>query len=94
MSYEAASAVVDIANNLLSEQFHCLTVSLFSFVQYDVNGIMQLVYHLQSAALGLAIAGALALGYSNIFVTAPTPENLRTLFEFIFKVRLLLHQKR
>jgi N-acetyltransferase 10 len=36
----------------------------------------------KSAALGLSIAGALALGYSNIFVTAPSPENLRTLFEF------------
>lgn len=23
--------------------------------------------------------------YSNIFVTAPSPENLKTLFEFIFK---------
>ena len=43
----------------------------------------------KSAALGLAIAGALALGYSNIFVTAPSPENLRTLFEFIFKVVVL-----
>ena len=41
----------------------------------------------KSAALGLAIAGALALGYSNIFVSAPSPENLRTLFEFIFKAR-------
>ena len=41
----------------------------------------------QSAALGLAIAGALALGYANIFVTAPSPENLRTLFEFVFKAR-------
>lgn len=39
----------------------------------------------QSAALGLAIAGALALGYANIFVTAPSPENLRTLFEFACK---------
>lgn len=39
----------------------------------------------KSAALGLAIAGALALGYSNIFVTSPSPENLRTLFEFVFK---------
>jgi N-acetyltransferase 10 len=39
----------------------------------------------QSAALGLAIAGALGLGYSNIFVTAPSPENLRTLFEFVFR---------
>jgi N-acetyltransferase 10 len=39
----------------------------------------------KSASMGLAIAGAVALGYSNIFVTAPTPENLRTLFEFVFK---------
>jgi tRNA(Met) C34 N-acetyltransferase TmcA len=29
--------------------------------------------------------GAIALGYANIFVTAPSPENLRTLFEFVFK---------
>ena len=40
----------------------------------------------KSAALGLSIAGALALDYSNIFVTAPSPENLTTLFEFILKV--------
>jgi N-acetyltransferase 10 len=39
----------------------------------------------KSAALGLAIAAALAHGYSNIFVTSPSPENLKTLFEFIFK---------
>ena len=41
----------------------------------------------QSAALGLAMAGAIALGYANIFVTAPSPENLKTLFEFVTKVR-------
>ncbi|XP_058006358.1 RNA cytidine acetyltransferase 1 isoform X2 [Hevea brasiliensis] len=39
----------------------------------------------KSAALGLAVAGAIAAGYSNIFVTAPSPENLKTLFEFICK---------
>ncbi|KAJ7194724.1 GNAT acetyltransferase 2-domain-containing protein [Mycena pura] len=39
----------------------------------------------KSAALGLAIAAALAHGYSNIFVTSPSPENLKTVFEFIFK---------
>jgi N-acetyltransferase 10 len=39
----------------------------------------------KSAALGLAIASAVAYGYSNIFVTSPSPENLKTLFEFIFK---------
>ncbi|KAG9458762.1 hypothetical protein H6P81_003270 [Aristolochia fimbriata] len=37
----------------------------------------------KSAALGLAIAGAIAAGYSNIFVTAPSPENLKTLFNFV-----------
>ncbi|KAK9163956.1 hypothetical protein Syun_004858 [Stephania yunnanensis] len=37
----------------------------------------------KSAALGLSIAGAIAAGYSNIFVTAPSPENLKTLFEFV-----------
>lgn len=39
----------------------------------------------KSAALGIAIAGAVAYGYSNIFVTAPSIENLQTLFEMIFK---------
>jgi len=39
----------------------------------------------KSAALGLAIASAVAYGYSNIFVTAPSPENLTTVFEFILK---------
>ena len=39
----------------------------------------------KSAALGLAIAGSLVFGYSNILVTAPTPENLKTLFEFLVK---------
>ncbi|KAL6568995.1 hypothetical protein OROGR_000720 [Orobanche gracilis] len=37
----------------------------------------------KSATLGLAISGAVAAGYSNIFVTAPSPENLKTLFEFV-----------
>ncbi|KAL2093932.1 hypothetical protein ACEWY4_011244 [Coilia grayii] len=39
----------------------------------------------KSAALGLAVAGAVAFGYSNLFVTSPSPDNLQTLFEFIFK---------
>lgn len=37
----------------------------------------------KSAAMGLAIAAAVAHGYSNIFVTSPSPENLKTLFQFI-----------
>lgn len=39
----------------------------------------------KSAALGLSIAAAVGFGYSNIFVTSPSPENLKTLFEFLFK---------
>ena len=39
----------------------------------------------KSAALGIAIAAAVSHGYSNIFVTSPSPENLKTLFEFIFR---------
>ncbi|CAG8521951.1 6254_t:CDS:10 [Diversispora eburnea] len=39
----------------------------------------------KSAALGIAISAAVSYGYSNIFVTSPSPENLKTLFEFIFK---------
>ncbi|KAJ2641363.1 N-acetyltransferase 10, partial [Coemansia sp. RSA 1694] len=38
----------------------------------------------KSAALGLALAAAIAYGYSNIFVTSPSPENLKTLFQFVF----------
>ena len=32
----------------------------------------------KSSAMGLAIASAVVFGYSNIFVTAPSPENLKT----------------
>lgn len=39
----------------------------------------------KSAALGIAAAGGIAQGYSNIFCTAPTPENLQTFFEFAIR---------
>lgn len=39
----------------------------------------------KSAALGISIASAIVYGFSNIFVTAPSPENLGTVFEFVFK---------
>jgi len=37
----------------------------------------------KSATLGLAVAGAIALNYSNIFVTSTSVNNLETLFSFI-----------
>ncbi|MCP9261111.1 N-acetyltransferase 10 [Dirofilaria immitis] len=39
----------------------------------------------KSAALGLAIAGAIGFDYANIFVTSPAADNLKTLFEFVIK---------
>jgi N-acetyltransferase 10 len=39
----------------------------------------------KSAAMGIAVAGAVDMGYANIFVTSPSPENLKTFFEFILK---------
>jgi N-acetyltransferase 10 len=39
----------------------------------------------KSAALGISLAGAVVYGFSNIFVTAPTPENLGSVFEFLFR---------
>uniref|UniRef100_A0A915PL95 RNA cytidine acetyltransferase n=1 Tax=Setaria digitata TaxID=48799 RepID=A0A915PL95_9BILA len=39
----------------------------------------------KSAVLGLAVAGAIGFDYTNIFVTSPAPDNLKTLFEFVVK---------
>lgn len=39
----------------------------------------------KSAALGISLASAIVYGFSNIFVTAPSPENLSTVFEFLFR---------
>ena len=39
----------------------------------------------KSAAMGIAVAGAVEMGYANIFVTSPSPENLKTFFDFILK---------
>eukprot|EP00522_Entomoneis_paludosa_P018351 CAMPEP_0172451884 /NCGR_PEP_ID=MMETSP1065-20121228/9723_1 /TAXON_ID=265537 /ORGANISM="Amphiprora paludosa, Strain CCMP125" /LENGTH=1112 /DNA_ID=CAMNT_0013203855 /DNA_START=47 /DNA_END=3385 /DNA_ORIENTATION=+ len=37
----------------------------------------------KSAAMGLCLAGAISLGYSTICVTAPEPENLVAVFDFL-----------
>lgn len=39
----------------------------------------------KSATMGLAISAAIASGISNIFITSPSPDNLKTLFEFVLK---------
>ncbi|CAD5206671.1 unnamed protein product [Bursaphelenchus okinawaensis] len=39
----------------------------------------------KSAALGLAIAGAVAFDMTTIYVTSPAPDNVKTLFEFVIE---------
>ncbi|XP_045453384.1 RNA cytidine acetyltransferase [Melitaea cinxia] len=72
-TYDQATALVALINTLADKQSrppHCLTAA-------RGRG--------KSACLGLAIAGAVSLGYVNIYVTSPHPENLITLFEFVLK---------
>ena len=47
----------------------------------------------KSAALGMAIGSAVALGYSNIVVTAPCNENVGTVFEFITRTLEVLEYR-
>lgn len=72
-TYDQATALVALINTLADKQArppHCLTAA-------RGRG--------KSACLGLAVAAAVALGYVNIYVTSPLPENLITLFEFLLK---------
>jgi len=39
----------------------------------------------KSAAIGLCLAGALSFGYSTIIVTAPEPENVVAVFDFVIR---------
>ena len=47
----------------------------------------------KSASIGLCLAGAIAYGYGLIYITAPSPENLQTAFEFIIKGLVALKYK-
>ncbi|CAF4951856.1 unnamed protein product [Pieris macdunnoughi] len=72
-TYDQATALVALIDTLADKQSrppHCLTAS-------RGRG--------KSACLGLAVAAAVSLGYVNIYVTSPHPENLITLFEFVLK---------
>ncbi|KAL0829742.1 hypothetical protein ABMA28_003234 [Loxostege sticticalis] len=72
-TYDQATALVALINTLADKQSrppHCLTAA-------RGRG--------KSACLGLAVSAAVALGYVNIYVTSPHPENLITLFEFVLK---------
>ncbi|XP_049878626.1 RNA cytidine acetyltransferase [Pectinophora gossypiella] len=72
-TYDQATALVALINTLADKQSrppHCLTAA-------RGRG--------KSACLGLAVAASIALGYVNVYVTSPHPENLITLFEFVLK---------
>ncbi|XP_026330911.1 RNA cytidine acetyltransferase [Hyposmocoma kahamanoa] len=72
-TFDQATALVALINTLADKQSrppHCLTAA-------RGRG--------KSACLGLAVSAAVALGYVNIYVTSPHPENLITLFEFVLK---------
>ncbi|KOB78768.1 Uncharacterized protein OBRU01_00981 [Operophtera brumata] len=72
-TYEQATALIALIDTLADKQSrppHCLTAA-------RGRG--------KSACLGLSVAAAVALGYVNIYVTSPHPENLITLFEFVLK---------
>ena len=45
----------------------------------------------KSATLGLAIVAAIGFHYSNVIVTSPSPENLKTLFEFVLNGLEAIH---
>ena len=72
-TYDQASTVMQIVDNI-SERSLKSTVSLTAGRGRG-----------KSAALGISLASAIVYGFSNIFVTAPSPENLATVFEFLFK---------
>ena len=72
-TFDQASTVMQIVDNI-SERSLKSTISLTAGRGRG-----------KSAALGIALASAIVYGFSNIFVTAPSPENLSTVFEFLFK---------
>ncbi|KAJ2945204.1 hypothetical protein O0L34_g9274 [Tuta absoluta] len=72
-THDQAAALVALIDTLADKQSrppHCLTAA-------RGRG--------KSACLGLAVAAGVALGYVNVYVTSPHPENLITLFEFVLK---------
>ncbi|XP_077287294.1 RNA cytidine acetyltransferase l(1)G0020 [Arctopsyche grandis] len=81
-TYDQATALAMLINTLADREPrppHCLTAA-------RGRG--------KSACLGLAVAASIALGYVNIYVTSPHPDNLISLFEFVLKgLDALLYQE-
>ncbi|CCH60546.1 hypothetical protein TBLA_0D00360 [Henningerozyma blattae CBS 6284] len=83
---QPAGSLVSLAKTV--NQAHAILQFIDSISEKTLNSTVALTAGRgrgKSAALGISIAAAISHGYSNIFVTSPSPENLKTLFEFIFK---------
>ncbi|KAK9371014.1 GNAT acetyltransferase 2-domain-containing protein [Lipomyces kononenkoae] len=83
---QPAGALVSVARTV--DQAKAVTTFIDSIAEKTLRNTVTLTAGRgrgKSAAMGLAVAAAVSHGYSNIFITSPSPENLKTLFEFIFK---------
>ena len=83
---QPASAIVNCCKTL--DQAKCVLKFIDAIAEKQLRSTISLTAARgrgKSAALGLSIASSVAFGYSNIFVTSPTPENLKTLFDFVLK---------
>jgi len=73
---------------LTADQAKCVLIFLEAIAEKTLSSTVILTAARgrgKSAALGLAVAGAISLQYANIFVTSPSPENLKTFFEITLK---------
>ncbi|CAB4252306.1 similar to Saccharomyces cerevisiae YNL132W KRE33 Essential protein, required for biogenesis of the small ribosomal subunit [Maudiozyma barnettii] len=83
---QPAGSLVGLSRTV--NQAHAILTFIDSISEKTLNSTVALTAGRgrgKSAALGISIAAAISHGYSNIFVTSPSPENLKTLFAFIFK---------
>ncbi|OII73629.1 uncharacterized protein cubi_03427 [Cryptosporidium ubiquitum] len=75
-----------ISNCITFDQAQTVLRMTEVIIQKNMNAIISLTAGRgrgKSAALGLSLACAVTQGYSNIFITAPSAENVLTVFEFI-----------
>lgn len=75
-----------ISNCVTFDQAQTVLKMADIIVQKNMNAVISLTAGRgrgKSAALGLSLACAVSQGFSNIFITAPSAENVLTVFEFI-----------
>lgn len=83
----------EIIGNLLRcvitlDQAKAILTFIESIVDKNIKSLVSLTAGRgrgKSAALGISMAASIAYGYSNIFCTAPSPENLGTMFNILLK---------